>query len=82
MGTLQIVQNLIVEQFDLKFEELAPEVRLDSIGLDSLSIAEFTFILEDKLNIRIPDERVELKTIADVTNLIDKVLNEQNSLAS
>jgi acyl carrier protein len=82
MGTLQIVQNLIVEQFDLKLEELAPEAHLDSIGLDSLSIAEFTFILEDKLNIQIPDERVELKTIADVTNLIDKVLNGQNSLAS
>lgn len=81
MGSLQSIQNLMVEQFEFKLEDLAPEVQLENLGLDSLSVFELMFNLEDKLKIKIPDGRVELKTIADVAVLVDKIINEQKSLA-
>jgi acyl carrier protein len=67
----------MVKQFDLKLEDLTPDATLEGLGLDSLSIIEFTFNLEDELKITMPDERVELKTLQDVVNLLDKLIAEQ-----
>jgi acyl carrier protein len=68
---------MMVEQFDLKQEDLIPEATLESLGLDSLSVIEFMFNLEDELKIKLPDERVEIKTLQDVTNLVDRIVAEQ-----
>jgi acyl carrier protein len=68
---------MMVKQFDLKKEDLTPDATLEGLGLDSLSIIEFTFNLEDELKIRLPEERVELKTLQDVVNLVDKLIAEQ-----
>lgn len=70
---------MMVEQFDLKLEDLTPEATLESLGLDSLSVIEFMFNLEDELKIKMSDERVEIKTIQDVTNLADQLMAEQNN---
>ena len=79
MSSLKVIQDLMVEKFGLKPENLTPEATLDGLGLDSLSVIEFTFDLEDKLNIRMPEERLELTTLQDVVNLFDKLVAEQNS---
>lgn len=70
---------MMVEQFDLKLEDLTPEATLESLGLDSLSVIEFMFNLEDELKIKLPDERVELRTLQDVTNLVDRIVAEQSA---
>jgi len=70
---------MMVEQFDLKLENLTPEATLESLGLDSLSVIEFMFNLEDEFKIKLPDERVEIKTLQDVTNLVDKIIAEQSA---
>jgi acyl carrier protein len=67
----------MVEQFDLKLENLTPDATLESLGLDSLSVIEFMFNLEDEFKIKLPDERVEIKTLQDVTNLVDRIIAEQ-----
>jgi acyl carrier protein len=72
---------MMVEQFDLKLEDLSPDAQLESLGLDSLSVIEFMFNLEDELKIKLPDERVELKTIQDVANVVDKIIAEQKGSA-
>jgi len=72
---------MMVEQFDLKLEDLTPDAQLESLGLDSLSVIEFMFNLEDELKIKLPDERVELKTIQDVANVVDKIIAEQKNAA-
>jgi acyl carrier protein len=70
---------MMVEQFDLKIEDLTPDATLESLGLDSLSVIEFMFNLEDELKIKLPDERVEIKTLQDVTNLVDRIVTEQSA---
>lgn len=77
MSSLQIIQRMMIEQFDLKLEDLNPDAQLENLGLDSLSVIEFMFNLEDELKIKLPDERVEIKTIGDVVNLLDKIIAEQ-----
>ncbi len=70
---------MMVEQFDLKLDDLTPDATLESLGLDSLSVIEFMFNLEDELKIKLPDERVELKTLQDVTNLVDRIVAEKSA---
>jgi acyl carrier protein len=77
MSSLKIVQEMMVKQFDLQLENLTPDATLEGLGLDSLSVIEFTFNLEDELKITMPEERVELKTLQDVVNLLDKLIAEQ-----
>lgn len=72
---------MMIEQFDLKIEDLTPDATLESLGLDSLSVIEFMFNLEDELKIKMSDERVEIKTLQDVVNLTDKLVAEQSSAA-
>ncbi|MDD4964689.1 MAG: phosphopantetheine-binding protein [Gallionella sp.] len=78
MSSLKKIQSMMVEQFDLKLEDLSPEAQLEGLGLDSLSVIEFMFNLEDELKIKLSDERVELKTIQDVANIVDKLIAEQH----
>ena len=79
MSSLPTIQNLMVQHFDLKIEDLTPDATLDSLGLDSLSIAEFMFHLEDELHIKMPDERIEIKTLQDVVNFVDRVVASQKN---
>ena len=65
---------MMAEQFDLKLENLVPDATLESLGLDSLSVMEFMFNLEDKFTIQFPDERIEIKTLQDVSNLVDSIV--------
>jgi acyl carrier protein len=74
---MQIIQRMLVEQFDLKIEDLGPDAQLESLGLDSLSVIEFMFTLEDELKIKLSNDYVELKTVGDVVNEIDKIIAEQ-----
>ncbi|MDD5301121.1 MAG: phosphopantetheine-binding protein [Gallionella sp.] len=80
MSSLPTIQRMMVDQFDLKLEDLKPDTQLESLGLDSLSVIEFMFNLEDELKIKLPDERVELKTIQDVVNVVDKIVAERKTL--
>jgi len=73
---------MMAEQFDLKLEDLSPDAQLDSLGMDSLSVIEFMFTLEDELNIKIANDRVEdFKTVGDVADIIDKIIATQKNSA-
>ena len=82
MSTLQTIQRMMVEQFELKAEDLTPDAQLEALGLDSLSVIEFMFNIEDEFKIKLPDERVEIKTIQDITGIVERLVAEQTKPAS
>ena len=69
----------MVEQFELKEEDLTPDAQLEALGLDSLSVIEFMFNLEDKFHIKLPDERVEIKTVQDIAGIVERMVAEQKA---
>jgi len=77
MSTLQTIQRMMVEQFELKAEDLTPEAQLEALGLDSLSVIEFMFNIEDEFQIKLPDERIEIKTIQDIASIVERLVSEQ-----
>lgn len=81
MSTLEIIQNMMVKQFDLKLEDLTPTAKLQSLGIDSLSVIEFMFNLEDELKIKITEERFELNTVQDIATAVDQLIAAQQGNA-
>lgn len=81
MSTLEIIQNMMVKQFDLKLEDLTPDAKLQSLGIDSLSVIEFMFNLEDELKIKVTEERFELNTVQDIATAVDHLITTQKGTA-
>lgn len=79
MSALQTIQRKMAEQFELKEEDLVPDAQLELLGLDSLSVIEFMFNIEDEFKIKLPDERVEIKTIQDIASIVDRLVAEQKT---
>lgn len=80
MSSLETIQRMMSEQFDLKPETLGPEVQLESLGVDSLAVIEFMFNIEDEFKIKLPDQRdIELKTIQDIATVVDRLIAEQKA---
>ena len=77
MSTLHTIQRMMAEQFELKEEYLVPDAQLESLGLDSLSVIEFMFNIEDEFKIKLTDERVEIKTVQDIVSIVDRLVTEQ-----
>lgn len=82
MSPLEKIQQMIVDQFDLKKEDLTPDATLESLGLDSLSVIEFMFTIEDEFKIVLENEVVgDIKTLQDVVDIVTKLVAEQHAKA-
>ena len=61
---------------------LAPDDRLKDLGIDSLSVVELIFDLEEKFNIQIPynanDTEPEFETVGEVINAIKNVVTKKS----
>ena len=79
MSTLQTIQRMMAEQFELKEADLTPDAQLEALGLDSLSVIEFMFNLEDEFHLKLPDERVEIKTVQDIASIVERMVAEQKT---
>jgi acyl carrier protein len=57
---------MIIEEFEIDPEKVQPDTDLTTLGIDSLSIAEFIFDVEDKFKVELPDPRVEVRDLQAV----------------
>ena len=66
------VQEIICEQLDVKPEDVADEKTFtDDLGADSLAIVELVLALEEKFDVKIPDDEVDkIKTVGDAISYI------------
>ena len=78
MSTWERIKKLFIKNFDFPEERLRPEATIESIGLDSLDKVEFLFALEKEFNVRIPDRDVQLNSIQDMINVIERLDHEQH----
>lgn len=79
MDTLATVQRLIAEHAELKIEDLQPDRPLEELGVDSLAVLEVMFEIEETFGVRMPEERVPLRTVQDIADLVDRLVAERSS---
>ena len=82
MTTLQSVQAMLQANFDLAPEVLQPEAKLEDLAIDSLSVIEVLFALEDEFKVTVPSEpaalQTRMKTVGDLVAYVDKLVAEQH----
>lgn len=82
MTTLERIRKLaFVQSLELNEDEIVPETKLESLGLDSLDLMEFLVALEDEFDIEIPERGLTLETIQDVVKLVDRICTERREKA-
>jgi acyl carrier protein len=66
------VLAIVCDQLDVKPEDISLDKTFtDDLGADSLAIVELVLALEEKFEIKIPDEEVEnIKKVGDAVNYI------------
>lgn len=66
------VKEIIVEQLDVKPEDVTEaKAFTDDLGADSLAIVELVLALEEKFEVKIPDDEVDkIKTVGDAISYI------------
>jgi acyl carrier protein len=69
-----MVSNAIAKKLEIDVATIKPENTLEELGLDSLDTFDIIFEAEDKLGIKVPNDQVDVKTIQDMTNLLDQLL--------
>lgn len=51
---------------------LTQEARLAEIGIDSFSLIELVFLVEEEFNIKIPLEGLHVRTVSDILDVIEQ----------
>jgi acyl carrier protein len=71
------LKQIVIDKFDIEAAKILPEATLESLGLDSLDTFDMIFSAEETFNIKVPNSEVDIKTVEDVVNLIDRLVKEQ-----
>jgi acyl carrier protein len=75
MSTLQTLQDILVRDYTLTRDQVVPEAELSSLGMDSLSVLELMFKIEDRFQVKITgDTPTDLVTVSDVVRYIDGLI--------
>jgi acyl carrier protein len=69
--------SLLKQKFNTPADNITEETELTELGLDSLTLMEFVFAVEDKFNIRIPEEKLDPRNeginLGQVCDVIDEL---------
>ncbi len=83
MSTLDTLQDILVRDYGLPRERLSTDARLDTLGMDSLSLLELMFKIEDGFQVKIPgDPPSDLRTVRDVVAYIDGLVADRPAQAA
>ena len=72
-----MVSNAIEKKLEIDVATIKSESTLEELGLDRLDTFDIIFEAEDKLGIKVPKYQVDVKTIQDMTNLLDQLLTKK-----
>ena len=78
MSTLDTLTDILARDYGVSPESVTPASTLATLGLDSLSILELMFKIEDRYDLKITDDTpTDLVTIGDVVKFIDGLLSRK-----
>ena len=77
-STFDAVATVLIDKFDVELARALPEAALDQLGLDSLALMEFVFAVEDRFEVRIPEDRLDPRqagiTLEHLADLLDEAV--------
>ncbi len=74
MSPYAFFAKVLSEKYDVDPDTISPEATLTELGLDSLTIIELLFDVEDEFGIEVPEERATFQTLAEAAALVDELV--------
>ena len=81
-STFEQLRDILVRDYSVDADAIALETPFDSLGIDSLGLAEMLFTLEDEFKVSVSQDPVQLVTVADVVDYIDGRVAARGGMAS
>ena len=75
--TFDRLRTILVKDYQIAPEAITPDAPLESLGIDSLGVAELLFNIEDEFKVTLPREPVNLTSVGDVVAFIDGLVAQQ-----
>ncbi len=80
MATVDALKALIHKQFDIAPETIAADEPFASYNIDSLTLAELVFAIDDEFKIEIPDTAFAgIQTLNQLAALVDGLLAQRSA---
>lgn len=76
--TFERLGTMLIKDYKISPESLTLESPFESLGVDSLGMAELMFYIEDEFKVKLPHEPVELLTVGHVVRYIDELVADQH----
>jgi len=75
MNTFDTLVDILARDYCVAREQIRPGATLETLGLDSLSVLELMFKIEDRYKVKITgDPPTDLLNVSDVVRYIDSLL--------
>ena len=79
MTSYEFLAQVLSEKYDVAQESISPEATLTELGLDSLTVVELLFDVEDEFGIEVPEERATFETLAEAAALVDELVQAKGA---
>ncbi len=73
MSAYSFIDEVLTDKYDVDPEAISPEATMTEHGLDSLTIVELLFDVEDEFDIEVPEERATFETVGEAAALVDEL---------
>jgi acyl carrier protein len=74
ISTFERLRAILVKDYQLAPDTVTMQAKLESLGIDSLGVAELLFSIEDEYRVTLPPEPVDLNTVGEVVHYIDALV--------
>ncbi|MDY0745816.1 phosphopantetheine-binding protein [Paucibacter sp. R3-3] len=76
MNSIERLQDLIHDQFDVEKSKIDPDAPFATYDIDSLTLAELIFTIEDDFHVNVPDSAAtSVSTLRGLAQLLDELLS-------
>jgi acyl carrier protein len=79
MSSLEEIQDLIHKKYGIDPSALDPNASLRGHGIDSLTLVEFLFAVEDHYGISVPEKYTDVDTLAALASAVDEIRASQTA---
>jgi acyl carrier protein len=77
-STFTAISSVLIDKFHVDASTVQPRASLEQLGLDSLALMEFVFAVEDRFDVRIPEDRLDPRqagvTLEHLAQLLDEAI--------
>ncbi|MGZ5130811.1 MAG: acyl carrier protein [Caldimonas sp.] len=74
--TFDAVSSVPVDKFKVEAAMVRPDATLEQLGLDSLALMEFVFAVEDRFDVRIPEDKLDPRQAGVTLERLAQLLDE------